>query len=218
MITDTLLGLVAFAASAGPGYLFVLLAERREPRHDRSPLQEAAELILVGGIATTIGLLVSLGVWEAAGLIDTGALAGNVGHYLLAHPLRGLIVLLTALILSYGGVWLLAAVVFEGSADIRPSDSAWYGAFRRQVPKDYGVLVTVSLRDGRALTGAVGGFTVPPERDREILLTAPRSRPIYMQDADGNVHALSDTFMIIQSSEILYVSGIYEPIASPSGS
>jgi uncharacterized protein DUF6338 len=209
VISDTLLGLVAFAATAGPGYLFVRLAERREPRHDRSPLQEAAELILVGGLATAAGLLVSLALWEALGLVHSGTLGDDVGQYLLAHPARSLVVLATALAVSYSAVWVLARLLLGTAEDIRPSDSAWYAAFRRQAPEGYGVLVTLTMRDGRAFTGALSSFTVPPEKEREILLNAPANRPIYLQDSNG-VHEMTDAFIIIQSSEILFLSGVYE--------
>ncbi len=211
MISDTLFGLVAFAATAGPGYVYVRLVERREPRHDRSPLHEAAELILVGGLATAVGVLLSLAFWEWTGLVRSGGLTADVGRYLLAHPAHGLVVLVTALGISYTSVWLFARLLFGTTEDIRPSDSAWYAAFRRQAPDDSGVLVTLTLRDGRAVTGALSSFTVPPEKDREILLNAPANRPIYIQDAGGGVHELSDSFIIVQSSEILFLSGTYEP-------
>lgn len=213
MISDTLLGLVAFAATAGPGYVFVRLAERREPRHDRSALQEAAELVLVGGLATATGLLVSLAIWEDVRLVHSGTLANDVGQYLLAHPLRSLVVLATALAVSYSAVWVLARLLFGTAEDIRPSDSAWYAAFRRQAPEGYGVLATVTMRDGRAFTGALSSFTVPPEKEREILLNAPANRPIYLQDADG-IREMTDAFIIIQSSEILFLSGVYETVVS----
>ena len=209
MISDTLFGLVAFAAAAGPGYLYVRLAERREPRRDRSQLQEAAELVLVGVVATVVGLLSSLAIWEAAGLIDGGSLSGSPGRYLLAHPMHGFVVLVTALVVSYTSVWALVRSQFGPARDIHPDDSAWYSAFRRHAPKGEGVLVTLNLVDGRAITGALSTFTVSPDKEREIFLSAPSNRPIYLQDDSGVPQALSDTFIIVQGKEIQYLSGRY---------
>jgi hypothetical protein len=211
VITDTLFGLVAFAAAAGPGYLYVRLAERREPRRDRSQLQEAAELVFVGVLATAIGLLGSLALWEAVGLIDGGSLSGDLGHYLLAHPMRGFVVLATALTISYAGVWMLVLWVFGATESIYPDDSAWYSAFRRQAPKDHGVLVTLTLGDGRAITGALSTFTIAPDKKREILLNAPENRPIFLQDVDGVARGLPDAFIVVQGTEIQFLSGRYEP-------
>ncbi len=211
MISDTLFGLVVFAAAAGPGYLYVRLAEQREPRRDRSQLQEAAELVLVGVIATLIGLLSSLALWETAGLISGNSLTGNLGRYMLAHPMRSFVVLATALIVSYASVWVIVRSLFGPTQDIHPEDSAWYSAFRRHAPEDgAGVLVTLSLVDGRAITGALTTFTVSPDREREIFLSAPGNRPIYLQDGSGIPQALSDTFIVVQGKEIQYLSGRYD--------
>jgi hypothetical protein len=210
VISDTLFGLVAFAAAAGPGYLYVRLVERREPRRGRSQLQEAAELVLVGIVATVVGLLSALGFWEAVGLIDGGSLTGDVGRYLLTHPMRGFIVLAMGLILAYGSVWVLVRAQFGRSRGIHPDDTAWYSAFRRHNPDGKGVLVTLSLVDGRAITGALSTFTVSPEHEQEIFLSAPQNRPIYLQDASGIPQELSDTFIIVQGKEIQYLSGRYE--------
>lgn len=213
MIADTLFGLVAFAAAAGPGYVYVRLAERHEPRRARSQLQEAAELVLVGILATLTGLLASLAFWEAVGLINGGALSGSdLGHYVLAHPMRGFVVLATALAVSFTSVWVLVRLKFDGTiVNIHPDDSAWYSAFRRQAPASHGVLVTLGLEDGQAITGALSAFTVAPDKEREILLNAPANRPIYVQDASGTPQALTDTFIIIQGAKIKYLSGKYEP-------
>ena len=214
MIADTLFGVVAFAAAAGPGYLYVRLAERHEPRRSRSQLQEAAELVLVGILATAVGLLTSLAFWEAVGLISGGSLSSDLGHYVLAHPMHGFAVLTSALAVSYSSVWFLVRLQFDGTAaNIHPDDSAWYAAFRRQAPLNHGVLVTLSLEDGRAITGALSTFTIAPDKKREILLNAPGNRPIYVQDANGAPKPISDTFIIVQGTEIQYLSGRYELVS-----
>jgi hypothetical protein len=57
VIPETLVGIIVFTAGVGPGYLFVQLAERYGPRRDRSQLEEAAELLVVGSAATAGSLL-----------------------------------------------------------------------------------------------------------------------------------------------------------------
>jgi hypothetical protein len=193
VISDTLFGIVAFAATAGPGYVYVRLAERREPRHDRSSLQEAAELVLVGGLATTIGLFPLARDLEPRWRGGSRAPRRECPE-LSAHPTWAQPIAPPARPRDQSrGGWLVARIQWGKpgkTGHIQPSDSAWYAAFRRQAPKDHGVLVTITMRDESAVTGLLGAFTVPPVTDREILLNAPKDRPLYVQQPNGVLLAL----------------------------
>jgi Family of unknown function (DUF6338) len=77
VIPSTLLGLVAFAASLGPGYVDVRVSEKREPRHERTQLLEAAELIVIGGLASSLAALVVLSLAHAAHVVDVQRLSND---------------------------------------------------------------------------------------------------------------------------------------------
>jgi hypothetical protein len=80
VIPNTLLGIVVFAAAVGPGFLYVRIAELWRPYRERTPLREAAELVIVGSIASTAGVFVALILGDATGGLDTNKLAANVGE------------------------------------------------------------------------------------------------------------------------------------------
>lgn len=79
--SHTLLGLLLFAASLGPGYVYLRVAELREPRQERSQLVEAAELVFAGVVASTIGSLVIVAIAEATETVDVDELALDPASY-----------------------------------------------------------------------------------------------------------------------------------------
>jgi uncharacterized protein DUF6338 len=173
VIPDSALGLLVVAAGLGPGYLFVRIAERRNPRPARSALLEIAELVTVGGVCTAIALFVGLVVADKTDKVDLRALSRDGTDYALTHPTPVFTLLLGVL----AGAFLLAAIgtfAFNRGtpATLRPH-SAWHELLRRQA----GVqpFATVELRDGRTVAGPVAFYTVeeaPPD-SRELVLIKP---------------------------------------------
>ena len=87
MIPSTLLGLLLFAGSIAPGYIYILIAERRRPRPPRSGALEVAELVSVGGLCSALGLLAGLAVakhWDWVD-VDVAALARDGTDYLITE-------------------------------------------------------------------------------------------------------------------------------------
>jgi hypothetical protein len=149
VLPDTLLGLVVFSAAAGPGYLYVRLSRTREPRFERTTLEEAAEFVVFGALSSGFAILLTLGVGDATGFIDSSAIAKDATRYTVDQPLRVLAALAFVLALSYGAVWLVTTkLLHSGKATISPGETAWYAAFHRMLPEDHGAYVTVELRDG----------------------------------------------------------------------
>jgi hypothetical protein len=214
VVPDALVGVIVFAASVGPGYLFLRLAERREPRHVRPPLQEAAELVVVGAVATAIAIAVVLTVANWLEFIHPAGIVRNGGNYFIEEPARSLVLLCGVLALSYGGVWVLAVqVIYRGiPGEIGPSDSGWWGVFNRDLPEDHGIYLRVERQDGSAVYGALRGFTVESEDPRELTLAAPVGQGILIEDAVGNVEEIDDQFMILRSEDIDVISGWYQPL------
>jgi hypothetical protein len=216
VIPTTLLGVVVFAASVGPGYLYVALAERYRPPRERSALKEAAELVVVGSIATALGLAVALVAADETDLLDTRKLAADAGSYIVTNPARSSAALLIVLIVSYGSAALVSYLIHKGQKRVYP-DSAWWGAFERDLPEAHGIYATAELADGRAVTGAVRNFTAESVEvsDRELTLHAPADGQLLVRT--GTEHQpLLDTYIILRGDQIKYVSARYLPLVEGS--
>ena len=215
MLPDTLLGLVLFAAGAGPGYLYVRLSEARQPRRERTALSEAAELVVFGALSSAVAFLIALTIGEVTDLLDTAQLASDPTRYVATEPLRSLLALVLVVVVSYGGVWLATTqILHRGEATISPGETAWYGVFHRMLPKDHGVYATVELRDGRAVAGLVIAYTPEPDDPREIVLSRPVDGSLWLRNEDGDAVPLPDTFIVLQGTDIFSVSGRYTPKSS----
>lgn len=214
MLPDTLLGLVVFAAGAGPGYLYVRLSQARQPRYERSTLEEAAEFVVFGALSSGIAVLLALTIGEATNLLDTAKLAEDLTRYVATEPLRSLTSLALVIGISYGGVWVVTTkLLHPGVANISPGETAWYGVFHRMLPEEHGVYATVELRDGRAVAGLVIAYTPEPDEPRELVLSRPVDGKLWVRDRDGNAVELPDTFIALQGADIAAISGRYTPKA-----
>ena len=214
MLPGTLLGLVVFAAAAGPGYLYVRLSRAREPRYERTSLEEAAEFVVFGALSSGFAILLTLGLAEDIGFLNSGAIRHDALAYTVAEPLRVLASLALVILISYGLVWIIAKVLLRGGTEISPGETGWYAAFHRMLPDQHGAYVTVELRDGRAIAGLVVGYTPDNDEPREILLTSPAGGSLWLrEEPSGPAHALPDSFIALQSPDILTVSGRYTPLA-----
>jgi len=211
VLPNTLLGLVVFLAAAGPGYLYVRLSRTREPRFERTTLEEAAEFVVFGALSSGFAILAALGIGDAMGFLDTKAIGDDATQYTVDEPLRVLAALTFVLLLSYGAVWLVTKLLHRGKATISPGETAWYAAFHRMLPPDHGAYVTVELRDGRALAGLVTAYTPDMHEPREIMLSRPVDGSRWVRDQQGNATPLPDAFILLQSPDILAVSGRYAP-------
>jgi hypothetical protein len=208
VIPDTLVGLLAFAASIGPGYVYVWIAERYELRPTRGPLLEAAQLVIIGSVASLVSLLAVLGFAEMVNVIDTAQVADDGGRYVITEPVRSLSSLLVALVLSYGGAAAAAWFIHRGrTPSIRVGDPAWHGVFERSRKSDEAVWVTVELEDGRRLSGNLGAYTAQTDAPNELTLW----KPISVLTPAGLEAELSDDFLVIDSDAVVYVAGEYRP-------
>lgn len=160
MIPGTVLGLLLFAASLGPGYTYLRLAETREPRQERSQLVEAAELVLVGAIASAFASLIVVASAEATGLADIDRLATAPRTYTVDSPLRVLALLVAATLRANGGAAIAAIIAHRGAeATIKPGYSAWHFVLADEVGV-HRKYATVEMRDGRSVAGWVAAYTV----------------------------------------------------------
>jgi hypothetical protein len=215
LVPSTVLGIVAFVAAVGPGYLYVRLAERREPQQERTRLKEAAELTVIGALASMVGLSVALAIGREISLIDVNVLAIDPGRYLVLHPWRALGLLSLIAAVSYGGVFAVSKVLEKRSdKDQLVPYSAWYALFGEKRPPGHGVRAAVGLRDGRVIEGNLYSYTPEAVRDRDIVLHAPPGRKLRVAYWDRvsnrrKEQELQDAFVLFESRDILYVSGTY---------
>ena len=208
MIPNTLLGLVLFAASLGPGYVYLRVAEKRAPRADRSALVEAVEMVTLGGLFSLLAALVVLVLGHTTHALDTTALGKHANEYFLHHPVRGLGSLMLLFLLSYGGAAVSASIANpQRDAVVRPGSNAWQEAFwRRRPTPNHIAIVTIELRDGRKATGILGGFTTELLDSRELALHSPIA---VQASPNAEAHETEDAFMVIREADVLYVAGRY---------
>jgi hypothetical protein len=213
VIPSTILGLVVFAAAVGPGYTYVKTAERWRPASERTPLREAAEIVVTGSLATAVGVVVALLALDAIRGSELAAIAQDPARHLITHPAELAGGLVVVVVVSYGGSFGVAKLLHRGRLRVF-SDSAWYGAFERDLPESHGIYATVGLRDGRAITGGVRSFTAEPGPvdDRELCLHAPSNQPMSVRTADGWEGPLREQFVLLKGSDIQYIAGSYLPL------
>jgi len=173
VIPDSLAGLLLFAASIGPGYVYIRVAERRRPRAERSQLLEAAELLVLGALITTVVAMLVVSVAQQVGLVDVATVHREGLDYLLLHPVRGFATLGAIFGLSYLGGGLVGWVAHLGEQASQQPGTVWRDVFG-QKKETNDAWATVELRDGRFLQGQVVSYTLDVSSEpRELALAAP---------------------------------------------
>lgn len=210
MIPDTLLGLLLFVGSIGPGYVWVLFEERRRPREQRSAILEAGELAFVGVACTGLAALVVLVVvkeWTELG-VDPSRLATEGVRYIVDEPVRGLGPLLAILALSYGFAWGAAHVVHGSGKRVITGLNVWDEIFSL-TDTSRQVYVTAEVRDGRRFAGWVYRWDAGGSAHyREITLHAP----ISMLSPDSDERQLDNIhFLALQQGDIVWLSAAWDP-------
>jgi hypothetical protein len=207
VIPDSLAGLLLFAASLGPGYVYIRVAERRVPRAERTQLLESAELLVIGALITTVvSMLVIFGAREL-GLINVETVRSQGLDYLLLHPLRGLGTLGTIFALSYAVGGIAARLVYWEEQPSQQPGTVWREILGQD--KDtHDAIATVELRDGRTLQGQLATYTLDaPSGARELALRAPmRQRQPRSTDEDR----MGGDFLILREEDFVYVVVEYQ--------
>jgi len=205
VIPNTLLGLLLLLlAGLGPGYVYVLVAERREPRIERSPLLEVAGLLTVGALTTGTAALTVLIFTQATGLLDVRALVENGSKYVAMELVPSLVALVVILGLSYGGAITLALAVHRGKeATLYPNRSVWWQTIG-QAKTSGPVFATVELKDGRIVDGYVSAYTIDSDAGRRDLAL---QRPLFVRQSGRSDRAPLDVdYIILPDSQIVYLS------------
>jgi hypothetical protein len=220
VIPSTLVGVLVFAASIGPGYVWVRIAERRQARQERSALLEAAELVVIGGLASTIAALLVVVTGEQLDLLDPVRLSRDGGEYLISAPERALGAVAASLFVAYAGAAAAARLWYWRAP---PTLEHGYSAFHKilqpgrpqttvRPPKiDRLPYVTVGLRNGLAIAGWSYAYTVEPvEPERRELVLAT---PIRVRSAGAaDFIDVDDQLVYLNGSEIVTVSVTYHRI------
>jgi hypothetical protein len=212
VIPSSLLGLVVLAASIGPGYVWVRVAETRVPRGPRTQLLEIAELIVIGGLASTLSFLFVLSLASAISFIDADALAADGTTYVLKNPARGFGVIFAGLALAYGLAYGAAWFVYrKRPARIQHGFSAWYSLLSPE-EHDEVVYATVDLRDGTTIAGWVFLCTVDevPPGERDLVLVATLGKRLKVRPANSETFYDSpNRAVIVNGADVLAVSSSY---------
>lgn len=214
MIPDSIAALLIVAAIFGPGYAFIRVAERRDPRPARSALLELTELVSIGLSCSAATTLAGIVVAEETGWVDVEALGRDGTAYALANPtpvfLAFGVVLLASFILASLLSWWLHRTL---PATLRHY-SVWHELFRRQ-QDGRAPYATVELRDGRTIAGPVAVYTVeerPPD-ERDLVLIQPI---VARSNARAEFVQIPDERVLLRASDFAAVSLTYfEQDATP---
>ncbi len=207
MIPSTLLGLLVFAASIGPGYVYVSIAERRQPRTSRSGLLEVAELITVGGLTSTVALLLWLLVAEASDWVDLAGVSKGATAYAVTHPGRTLTFLFVVLATSYSFAWQGARFAYRHRAAVIAPGSVWSHVLSDDDHRRF-VYATAELRDGRSVFGQVESFTLDEDREMRQISLGP---PIKVRTGDEPWKTLADQDrLVVKDSDVMLLSVDYQ--------
>lgn len=212
----TLFGILLFLAGIGPGYVYVRIAERREPQVQRSALLEAAGLLVIGGLTTGVAALIVLVVADKTDQVDLEALVRRGTNYVATDPIPVLVAALVTLLLSYGAAVSLALIVYRGKkASIYPNRSVWWQTIgeakdtggakdTREAKATRPVFATLELKDGRVVDGYVHAYTIDMDSDRRDISL---QRPIFVR-APWQIKrtALGVDYLVVPDSEIVYLS------------
>lgn len=220
---ETLLGLVLFAASVGPGYLFLRIAERWEPQRKLSSLQEAAELVVIGAIASVLAALIVLLVGEAIGGIDSEQLVADRFTYVIREPGTSLLALVAFLIVSYGSTAVIAYLRYtpfdvkrEHRREIHPADDPWFKAFSRDAPSDHTAAVTLGMRDGRRIDGILSAFSMEDSGRRGIVLAPPIGGHITVAESvEAERKSLKSDRLVLDEDDVREIFVRYFPLDAP---
>jgi hypothetical protein len=151
VLSGTYVGLLLFVAGVCPGYWWVSVVEGRKPRRERTQLLEAAELLSIGALATTVVTLVTLLIANKTGVIDTHRLFADSKTYIRSHPIAVVSALLVTLLIANTGTWCVAHLAYRGKGQI-VHETALYRLFMH-APAASRAYVTVERRDGSAVAG-----------------------------------------------------------------
>ena len=207
MIPDSLVGLILFAASLGPGYVFEAVAEKRGPRPTRTTLGETVGMAVVGASFSVLAAIIVLLVSHETSWLNSTALADEAAHYALQDPLRAPAALAAVFVLGYAGAAIAAHLIYPSKkGHVRPGAVPWHRVFLEDRPNDdSAVFVTVHMRDGNKIAGALGAYTLEQAENREIALVSPMA----IQPKEGNATRLGESFVVLREADVLYVSGHY---------
>jgi hypothetical protein len=216
----TFLGLLLLAASACPGYRWIRVVEERKPRRDRTQLLEAAELLSLGGLFSSVPLIVTFLVVARAGILDSHDLLAKPKDYTAAHPGAVLLSTLVALVAANVGAYAVATVVYHAHQRSIVHESAFYQLFRHP-PDGARAYVTAHLKDGVSLAGWFYACTAqpcPPD-EQELVLVGIGESPLQLRRAGADAFAkLNDQCVVVPGATIAatYVTyGVPPPVSSP---
>jgi Family of unknown function (DUF6338) len=176
-------------------------------------LLEVAELIVIGGLFSTVAFLgvISFASWVS--WIDTDGLAADGSDYVIRHPTRGLSVVLVGLAIAYTGAFAVArwVVYRDYPPRIGHGFSAWNSTLVPQDP-DHAAYATVDLRDGTTVVGWVQQVTTGevPLAERDLVVVAALGKPLKVRPPKTATFFDSpDRAIILNGSDVLAVSASY---------
>ncbi len=125
---SSLFQLLVFVATASPGYVFLLTADRRRPPRQQSTFRETVEWFVIGSTSTLASLLIAVLVLLIAGVGTVDDLVFDTKAFAKDH----LTAVAVGVLLVYAGACLLSWLAARwATAKTRPCVPIWNRARRR---------------------------------------------------------------------------------------
>ena len=175
MIPASLVGLTLFVLAVAPGWVWVRVAEKRQVRPDRSPLLEAAELVVIGVIFTTVAAAVVAGFGNGNSWIpELRELTARGSTFAQEEPYRTAATAAMVFALSLAAAYGTARFVHRGKeASLVPAGSVWRDVFG-EGGEGRPIFVSANLVDGRVVDGYLYSYSTDAGgADRDLGLQAP---------------------------------------------
>jgi Family of unknown function (DUF6338) len=211
VIPSTVTGVLAFLASVGPGYVYVRIRETWRPQFERTPLREAAQMVVAGSLATLVGVVVAANLADQWGFLNLTQLVQHFRSYVAMNPEDIALALGIVVVVSYGLAALVGRFAPGRGGRVVP-DSGWYAAFERMLPANHGIKATVELLDGRKISGIIQAFTAEqgPVDERELTLVKSNDAAMSVESPGGGpVATLAEDFVVLRGSDIRYVAASF---------
>lgn len=205
----TLTGL-ALVLAVIPGFLYVSVNEARYGPRKRSGFRESMLFVTVSVTVYAVALLslVIVGQFdERVGKVVLAALTGPFDAW-RRFPVDILGLILVVFLVGLGLAGISGHLPLPRVFPVAEQGSAWWRAFRSDVPKGHYVFASAHLKDLRVLQGYVYSYSRDEQGDgnRELVLSPPLWEFVPGLEEPQSVN---EEFMLIPEREIEHISVVY---------
>jgi hypothetical protein len=213
----TVTALIIFFCFVTPGLVFELLQERSRPARTYSALRETS-LIVVASVCFSvpgIAVLLVLARLFPAQILDLRQFANGPANYAVGNMERVFWVIVATMTLAIALAFVANLVIRRfGRGGRFRENPTWYELIHGEAKPTHAeaVLVSVELKNGSYVNGAVKGYSFDPDQSLQTLVLCRHTElPLSIRDKAGQVKPLPDGwgYLVVAGSEIRTASVAY---------